>query len=588
LAWRLRLPAILLLLVIGLIAGPVSDLIRPDELLGDLLFPLISLGVAVILFEGGLTLKLENIRGHGTVVTNLVTLGVLITWLSSGTAAWWLLDISAEVAFLFGALVTVTGPTVIVPLLRTVRPVAKIANILRWEGILVDPLGALLAVLVFGFIVSGQQGEHTAWLFGKALVIGGGTGIGGAIVLAQLLRRHWLPNFLRDVAALVLVLSVFSAANVLQHESGLLAVTVMGMILANMPRVPTDEILGFKESLSILIISLLFIILAARIEFAQFAMLGINALVLLAVLMFLVRPLAVAVSTIGSGLSWREKVLVAWIGPRGIVAAAVSAVFALQLEKEGYPEAQLLVPLTFLVILGTVVLQSVSARRLAMAMQVAEPEPLGILVIGGNRVARAIAIALKELDFRVLLADGDWEHIRAARMQNLDTYFGNIVSQHADQHLDLVGIGRLFALSRQPNLNALACFRYSTEFNAGNVFFLRTPEEESAGKSEKRTVADRYNGRQLFGEDMTFNKLAAVLDAGGEIRATPLSSAFDFDAYRQRYVDDAIPLFALDDKQQLHIFSAEEHPQPKPGWKVVAVLSATVLSEPRKARRATS
>jgi len=585
LAWRLQLPAILLLLLIGLVAGPVTGFIRPDEIFGDLLFPFVSLGVAVILFEGGLTLKLEEIKGHGSVVRNLVTLGVLMTWLAVGAAAWFFLELSLAVAFLFGALVTVTGPTVIVPMLRTVRPISRVANILRWEGILIDPLGALLAVLVFEFIVSGRQEEHTAFLFGKSLLVGGLAGVVGALSLALLLRRHLLPDYLRNVTALVVVLGVFSVADTIQHESGLLAVTVMGMILANLPRVPTADILGFKESLSVLIISLLFIVLAARVELSQFQDLGLNALLVLAVIIFLVRPLTVWLSSLGSGLNWREKCLIAWIGPRGIVAAAVSAVFALRLENAGYPEAEWLVPLTFMVIVGTVVLQSLTARALANWLGVAEPEPRGILIVGANRVARALAKALAEQNFRVLLASSEWAHIRAARMANLRTYFGNVVSPHADQHLDLIGIGRLFALSRQANLNALACVRYRNEFGLDSVFYLAAPEEETAAKPEKRIVTPRYNGRRLFGKTITFNQLAGLLDRGAEIRATPLTANFDFAAYRRRYTDDAVPLFAIDDKEDLHIFTAGTAVNPKPGWRIVSLLPITVLGEAAKNHR---
>ncbi|NJN45363.1 MAG: sodium:proton antiporter [Candidatus Competibacteraceae bacterium] len=572
LAWRLQVPAIVFLLLIGLVAGPVTGLIQPNELFGELLFPLVSLGVAVILFEGSLTLKLEEIKGHGNVVTHLVTIGVFMTWLSTGAITWWLLDISAEIAFLFGAVVTVTGPTVIVPLLRSVRPVASVANILRWEGILIDPIGALLAVLVFEFIVTGQQEGHTVWIFAKALLIGGGAGVGGALLLAHALRRHMLPEYLHNVATLVWVLSVFTVANTLQHESGLLAVTVMGMLLANLRQVQTDEILGFKESLSLLIISMLFIVLAARVELYQLLSLGSNALLILAALMLLVRPLVVGLSSIGAGLNWREKALLAWIGPRGIVAAAVSAVFALQLESEGYPEAPLLVSLTFMVIMGTVVIQSATARPMACWLRIAEPEPRGLLIVGGNRVAQAIATALAEQGLHVLLADNDWQHMRAARMKNLATYFGHIVSQHADQHLDLIGIGRLLALSRQPSLNALACVRYRTEFGSGNVFFLTAPEEETAVRPEKRSVTLRFNGRRLFGVEVTFNRLATLLEEGAEIRATPLTDTFNFDAYRQRYGGDAIPLFALDDKDQLHIFTDDQTLSPNPGWRVIGLI----------------
>lgn len=587
LAWWLKLPAILFLLLIGMIAGPGLGLVNPDELLGDLLFPVVSLGVAVILFEGSLTLKLQEIRGLAKVVRNLVTVGVLITWLSVGVVAKYLLDLSWELALLFGALVTVTGPTVIVPMLRTVRPTAGIANILRWEGIIIDPLGALLAVLVFEFIASGREG-HTALVFGEMLAIGILTGVAGAYALATVLRRHLMPEYLFNVATLVLVLGIFTLANALQHESGLLAVTVMGMMLANMKGLPIKDILDFKESLSILLISGLFIILAARIDLTRFSDLGLNALWILAVVLFLARPIAVWVSTWGSDLNWREKALLAWIAPRGIVAAAVSALFAIKLEQFGDVQADLLVPLTFMVILGTVILQSATARPLANWLGVAEPEPFGILIVGANKVARTIAQALKEQGYRVLLADTNWGNLRAARMEGLRTYFGNAVSAHADRHLDLVGIGRLFAMSRHPALNTLACMRYKSEFGSNSVFTLQVPEEQDPSEqnaSAKRSYAEPLRSPRLFGKDITFSRLMNLINEGAVIRATPLTENFDFAAYNARYEGKAVHLFALDNRGLLHVFTAEKELKPKAGWKIVSLLPPEAAQEARQTEK---
>lgn len=580
LAWRLKLPAILFLLLFGLFAGPVMGWVRPDEMLGDLLFPMVSLGVAVILFEGSLTLRVDEIRGQGSVVRNLVTLGVVVTWLSVSFATWWLLQINLQIAFLFGALATVTGPTVITPLLRSVRPTAKIANILRWEGILVDPVGALLAVVVFEFILSGQQEGQTALTFVQAVTTGTITGLLGALFLATLLRRHLIPDYLHNVVTLALVLVVFTSDNYLQKESGLLGVTVMGIMLGNMKNVSTDDILDFKESLSILLISVLFIVLAARIEFADFQALGLNALWILAIIIFIARPLGVFLSSVGADLSWREKALIGWIGPRGIVAAAVSALFALQLEKQGYPEAKFLVPLTFMVIIGTVVLHSFTARLIAKRLKVSEPDPRGILIVGGNPVALAVAEALSEQGFHTLVADSDWNHIRVARMKGLDTYYGNVVSQHAERNLDLIGIGRLFAMSQRPNLNALACVKYRNEFATDAVFALKSPEENNV--SEKRVVTARYRGSWLFSEDITLVQLAELLNQGAEIRTTLLTNSFDFNTYRRSYGKAAIPLFAIDDKERLHVFTADKAVKPKPGWRVMSLLPAHALDEAEK------
>lgn len=573
LAWWLKLPAIVFLLLMGMIAGPMTGLVKPDALLGDLLFPVVSLGVAVILFEGSLTLRFRQIKGLGDAVRNLVTVGALFNWLAIGTATHYLLTMSWDMALLFGALVTVTGPTVIVPMLRTVRPTAKIAQVLRWESIIIDPLGALLAVLAFEFVAYEQE-EQMALLLGETIVLGVLAGVIGAYVLATILRRHLMPDYLHNVTALVLVLTVFSISNALLDESGLLAVTVMGIMLANMKGVHVDEILDFKENLSLLFISGLFIVLAARIDLNEFKVLDRNALLLLGVIMFLVRPAAVFISTVFANLNWREKTMIAWIGPRGIVAAAIAPLFVLKLEAFNYDQSQLLVPLTFAVILGTVVLQGFTARFLANWLKVSEPIPHGVLIVSAGKVARAIARMLKQQGYRIVLADTNWDHISAARMEGLETFFGNVVSEHADRHLDLVGIGRLFAMSRHPALNALACLRYQAEFGSNAVYSLKTSQEKNNAKKQTPTAQHRYP--RLFSEDVTYARLAELFEQGAQIRATSLTENFDFAVYRSRYGEGALPLFALDEKQNLHVFTADGRVRPMAGWTVISLLSGEI------------
>ena len=417
LAWRLRLPAILFLLLCGLLAGPLLGWLNPSELFGPLLFPLVSLAVALILFEGSLTLHLSEWREIGSVVQRLVTLGALSTWAVIAVTTHYLLDFSWDLALLFGTLTLVTGPTVIAPMLRVVRPRASVGNILRWEGIVIDPIGALLAVVVYSFIASRSSGEpwsESLATFAAVIACGSLLGGAGGWLFGQVLRHRWLPEYLENLAALASVLGIFIAANLLVHESGLLAVTVMGMCLANMRGVDVRHILHFKENLSVLLISGLFILLAARLDLAALLALGPATLVLLAVIQFIARPLSIALCTAGSDLGWRERALLAWIAPRGIVAAAVSAIFAERLQQHGYAQAHLLVPLTFLVIIGTVVLQSATARPLARLLKVAEPAARGFLIVGANPVARAVGRALKQRGSNVLLTDSSWENIAAA------------------------------------------------------------------------------------------------------------------------------------------------------------------------------
>lgn len=574
LAWRTRLPAILYLLLSGLALGPGFGILHPDQLFGEVLFPLISLSVAVILFEGSLTLNFKEVRLIKATVFNLVTYGALITWIIICIVSRWLFDLSWELAILYGALMVVTGPTVIVPMLRTVRPTASVANALKWEGIVIDPIGALLVVMVFEFIVFQRQEEavgHALWLFCQTVAVGLSTGIASGYALGMLLRRHWVPDFLHNLCTLSLVFLAFTVSNELAHESGLLAVTVMGMWLANSKDVRIQDILNFKENLTILLISGLFILLAARLNVEQIAGLGWAPFLLLAVVQFIARPLSVLASTFRSSFSWQEKVLLAWIGPRGIVAAAVSALFALKLEAEGVAQAELLVPLTFIVIIGTVIIQSATAGSLARRLDVAEPEPRGFLIIGANVVARTIASVLKQYNIPVLLTDSSWDNIRAARMAGLETFFGNPVSEYADQKLDLVGIGKVMALSPQRDLNVIASMRYRAEFGQTKVYTLLTSGDTNA--SEKHQISAEHRGYTLFDRNLTYSKFASLLSQGATLRKTRLTEEFRFENYMNTKGKDGVPLFAITPKGKLEIFVADGQLAPQVGWTVISLVT---------------
>ena len=573
LAWRLKLPAILFLLLTGILAGPVLGWLDPQELFGPLLMPLVSLSVALILFEGSLTLHLSEWGEIGSVVRRLVTIGALSTWAVITLATHWLLGFDWLLALLFGTLTLVTGPTVIVPMLRVVRPKASIANILRWEGIVIDPIGALLAVVVYSFIITRASGEglsHSLLTFGGVIVCGSLFGIVGGWVMGHILRRQWLPEYLHSLATLATVLAIFIASNTVMHESGLMAVTLMGMWMANMKGVDVRNILHFKENLSIFLISGLFILLAARLDLHAMIALGPVVLVLLLIIQFIARPLNVLLSTFGSKLNWRERTLLAWIAPRGIVAAAVSAIFAIRLDQAGHEGALLLVPLTFAVIIGTVVLQSATARPLARLLKVAEPAPSGFLIVGANGPARAIGKALQQLGSRVLLTDSNWENIRAARMENLPTYFGNPASQHAEVHLDLVGLGHLLALSPSGELNTLAAIRFRHEFGPRRLYTLASGQE--IRRTDKHRASHEHRGQSLGNPVLTYTQLASELHNGAEIYSTHLTENFTWEDYQALHGERATLLFAREHNSWVHVVTPESDLKPGAGWTLLALI----------------
>ncbi|MFA6229816.1 MAG: sodium:proton antiporter [Rhodanobacter sp.] len=569
-AWRVKLPAILFLLLAGILLGPVSGLLDPDKLLGDLLFPMVSLAVALILFEGSLTLRFNELPGIGKAVRGLVSYGAVATLLLLGWAAHTFAGLSWPIALLFGALGCVTGPTVISPMLRTLRPNARIANTLRWEGIVIDPLGALFAVLIYEAIVSRQEG-HTLGVFAATIVIGVVIGAVAAALAAFLLRRQMIPEYLQNYAVLATVLLAFSASNALTHESGLLAVTIMGIALGNMRGVHIDDILDFKENLTTVLVSVLFILLAARLPWPLPHGMLLAGVVLFGFAQLVVRPVTVALSSIGSGLTWRERALIGWVAPRGIVAASVSALFALRLDALGVAGADALVPLVFTLIIGTVVLQSATARPLALWLNVAEPEPRGVLIFGSDKVARAIAKVLGEAGFHVLLADDDWDGIRLARMEGLNTYFGNPASPHAERCLDLAGIGRLLAMSTHRERNSLVCVHYRQEFGRTGVYRLRnlTPLENT----DRAALAGNLLAPPLFDETMTHGRLAEMLEQGWRIKLTKLSQTFDWPHFIEKYGSNSVLMFGVEEKGTLRVASAKREIEPKPGWTVIALVA---------------
>ena len=573
-SWWVKLPSILFLLLLGFLLGPITGYLNPDEVFGDMLFPMVSLAVSVILFEGALTLNFHEIKGLQQVIRRLVSTGTIICWVIIAVSTHYLIGFEWQLSFLFGALVVVTGPTVIVPMLRTVRVNNKIANILRWEGIIIDPIGALLAVLVFTFIVSAQAGgneiSHVLIVFTKLILIGTVLGIVAGQTLGLILKHHLLPEYLHNIFTLTLVFAVFGLSNHLEHESGLLAVTVMGIWLANMKGVHIEEILNFKESLSILLISGLFIILASRIDFQQIKSLGWASLGIFLIIQFFARPIKVWWSTLGSDLQWQEKVMVSWIAPRGIVAAAVSALFAIKLEAINYPNADLLVSLTFIVIITTVVFQSATSRPLAKILHVAEPEALGMLIVGANPVVQAIALVLQKEGVDFVIADSYWQQIKQARMQGFKTYYGNPVSKHADQHLHLIGIGHLLGMSMNRHLNTLAAKKYAAEFGKKNIYTLK-PNVDKNKDSEKHVSTIDFRGNILFG-GKTYAQLASILSQGGVVKSTLMTEEFTFKNYLEKHQGNVVPLFAINPQnKQIKIFYQGNSFKVPSQWVVVGL-----------------
>jgi NhaP-type Na+/H+ or K+/H+ antiporter len=575
LAWRLKIPAILLLLVFGIIAGPVTGFINTDEILGETLFPMVSLSVAIILFEGGLSLKLSELKTTGRVLQRLITMGVIVSWLVGSAAAYYILGLDFTMAALLGAILVVTGPTVIIPMLRQIRPTDRTASILRWEGILIDPIGAVLAVLVYESMVLGimsSVSDVALFGIGKTLLVGGGLGIAGAIVLVILMRAYWIPDFLQNPVVLMMVLGVFTISDVIVNESGLLAATVMGVVLANQSKVTIKHIVQFKEDLGVLLISGLFIILASRLELQSLVQLSFKGVAFLVVMIVVARPLTIFISTVFSDLSWKERAFLSLMAPRGIVAAAIASVFALRLIEHGHHQAEELIPITFLVIIGTVAFYGIGGPYFARRFGVAQPNPQGVLIIGAQPWAVRLAQVLKDAGFKTMLVDTNRNNIYAARLAGVPTYYGSGLTEATLTDLEMSGIGRLMAITQNNSVNSLAALHFKDTFGAAELYQLTPREEEDKQSRDKFSMS--LHGRYLFGPEVTYGYLARRFALGALIKKTKLTEEFDYEAFLEHHGECTLPLFLVTEAGKLVVFTSEKSPVPKPGQTLIALVDA--------------
>jgi NhaP-type Na+/H+ or K+/H+ antiporter len=590
LAWRLQIPSILLLLGFGLILG---IWISPDRIFAEvtggdegagprLLFPIVSLSVAVILFEGGLTLRLSQLGDRVNIVVRLLTVSALVTWVMTTVASHYLLGFSWQLAALLGAILIVTGPTVVGPLLRQIRPNRRVSSILEWEGILIDPIGAVAAVLVFDVV---SRAEPVSWvgvlgIVVQTLAIGAVFGGIAAVLLVVALRRYWIPDFLHGVFFLAVALGAFWLSNLLSEESGLVTVTVLGVCLANQRLVSVEHVLEFKEHLRVLLISCLFIVLGSRLQLASLAEIGWWGIPFLLVLVLVIRPLSIFLGTAGTRLPWREKLFIGMVAPRGIVAASVASVFGLKLASLGggnpeagiaFGEANLLVPVTFLVILGTVMIYGLGAAPLARRLQLADANPQGVLFAGASRWVRDVALALRKHDIRVLLIDTNHSNVTAARLVGLDAKCANILSEHVQEAEDLAGIGRLFAVTPNDEVNTLAAMEYLHVFSRAQVYQLPT-----RGRSHVRwqSISETRRGRLLFRADLDHQTLENLFQRGAVVKSTTLTASFTMREFLARHGDQAIVLLAVDPDRKLKVRTAQTPFEPVPGDRVIAIVPA--------------
>lgn len=570
-AWRARIPAIVPLILIGLAVGPLAEYMTGEKLIDplneggsdtglflvDSMFAFVSLAIGIILFEGGLTLKYREFKSVGTSIVRLITLGSLITFIGGALAAHYIYGLSWQMAFLFAALIIVTGPTVIAPILRNTPLNRNVAAVLKWEGILIDPVGALAAVLVFEFILASSEGgffqvsQEAFITFIKVLLVGLSLGFGAAYGLYYFIKRDLIPEYLLNVVTLALVLLVFVLSDHAAHESGLLTVVVMGMTLANFKDVPRiKDILDFKESLTVLLISILFILLAANINLEQIQSLNVTNTLLLFGAVILLRPLGVFASTAGTELKTNEKLFISWVGPRGIVAAGVASLFSLKLVQKGYEGADIITPIVFSIVLGTVLLNATTARLMASWLKVKMSKSEGILIIGANYGARLIAQYLKSQQKHVVLIDNNEQSVEEVKALGLEAIRENIYKLDLEERFELLDMGYLMAMTSNNNVNEYACKHYQHVFGENGTYRLITKEEKKKGNENDDTL-------KLFcsqADYLSFNELAHNFPNIHEVEIQ--SQDHFFALIKALDTKDSIPVFVKHQDNKISIIAS--------------------------------
>lgn len=567
-AWRTGWPAIALMLVAGIIAGPVTGIVVPERDFGHLLEPAISIAVAIILFEGGLNLRLRELAHTGGAVQRLVLVGVPVGWVLGAFACYYIAGLIWPVSILFAGILVVTGPTVILPLLRQTNIASRPRAILKWESIVNDPIGALLAVITYEYLLQAGRGasvvENILSLL-TAAVAAGLIGFGMAKAIAWLFPRGLVPEFLKSPVLLVLVIGTFVLSNMIQQETGLLAVTVMGMGLANMRLASAREFLPFKENITVLLVSGVFVLLSASLNLEVLRQFEWRFIAFLLALLFIVRPATVLISLAFSEIPLKERLFVAWIAPRGIVAVAISGLFALRLDELGYTDGGTLVALSFAVVAVTIVAHGFSIGLVAKWLGVTGPDSKGILIVGSTRWSVSLAAHLKQLGLPVVICDKSWQRLSRARDRDIPVFHGEILAEATEERLDFHQFQVLAAATENEAYNALICSEFSPEVGRDSVYQLG-----DAADDDPTSLPASLRGRAIFSSGLGVEELNAREEAGWNLVSIEITKNVPFEHAKAKLPPNSDLLLLIRQDGKLRFFTHASRPTAEPGDVIVA------------------
>ncbi len=575
-AWRTGWPAIVLMLVAGFLAGPVAGefgyrLLDPEAAFGDLMEPAIGIGVALILFEGGLSLDLRELRHSGVAVWRLATIGVLIGWALGAAAGFYIAGMVWPVAILFGGILIVTGPTVVIPLLRQSNIQTRPASILKWEGIVNDPTGALCAVIAYEYFrkVAESPGASLVEVVPPLIIsaiIAGLIGYAMARLIGYLFPRGAIPEYLKVPVLFTAVIGVFVLTNQIEHEAGLVAVTVMGVTLANMGMSSIRSIHPFKENIAVLLVSGIFILLASSLQVSDLQYLNWRFLGFLLALLLVVRPLTVLASLAFTSIPWNERLFIAWIAPRGIVLVAISGLFALRLTDLGYSDGNILIGLSFAVVVTTIIAHGFSVDIVARWLKVKGTSRPGLLIVGSTPWTIALAREMQALGTPIMIVDSSWQRLGSARREGLPFYHGEILNEATEHNLDLTPYQVLVAATDNEAYNALVCNEFAYEIGRDSVYQLG----ESADEDDKHALPESIRGRALFESGFGVTDVGERQQQGWVFRKTKLSDEFDFEDAQEKLPDSANMLLLLRKSGTLRFFTHAAVPEPRAGDTIIS------------------
>lgn len=567
LAWRLKLPAIVLLAAVGLLMGPGLNLIHPSEAFGEFLRPVVSLCVAIILFEGGLSLQLSELKEAASGVRRLVYFGVPLAWGFCSLSAHYIGGLDWPVSLVFGAIMVVTGPTVIMPLLRQAGLNRRTASYLKWEGIVNDPIGALLAVLVFQFFIF--QGAGSGWRevlqgIGLAIVCGLTLGGLGGWLISRAFRAGQVPEYLKSPVMLGLVLVAYMLSEVLQQEAGLLTVTIMGIVVGNMHVPGIGDMKRFKEYITIMLVSVVFVSLTADLDITSLGNIGWRGIALVAAVMFLARPATIMLATLRSNVQFNERILLSWIAPRGIVAAATAGLMGPRLVDAGY-DAQVLLPLVFAIIFATVFSHGLTINWLSSKLDLSSRHRDGVLIVGASPWSVELARTLHQMDVNVLLADASWNNLRSARLAGIPVFYGEILSEFAEESLELAHIRTVLAATRNDAYNALVCTTIAPEIGQQRVLQFAMHDQDDDPKAYSRP----RRGSVAISNDVDFDLLWRHFVRGWKFSKTRITETYNYEAFLRDRAEGSLEVLVMNAEREVQFCAADRDTEPAAGETVV-------------------